>query len=385
MNEEIRPPLQERNKYVDYLDMAARKILIIDDNRSFSKTLRNVLKSNGYESVTAGSGGEGIQKAYEYGPDLILCDIKMAPIDGYQVCNILKESSITKKIPFIFITGKSGLDEIRLGLELGADDYLVKPFRNEALLTSIKTRLEKYEYLVNLGRSKYQAFVDYSPNGIFLFDGTSIYESNPAFNQMVGILESAITGTQFSDLIGKTNFAKLEDRINQCMNGLLSNFQEEISILTSIGVQEKFVLYVAPSVKYNGFSLLTGLLMPVGKTDQSKQEEFEQLVSILEEEEIDLTDPVIQRLQKEFDSRYARVMDREYSPVSVASEVEFSRRELEVLKLSCKGLPIKTIAEELCISGRTVESHRASLMEKTASKNIIEVIIYAFKNQLVEI
>ena len=130
------------------------------------------------------------------------------------------------------LTNQGQKSEEGMGYEPGAADYLVKPFRNETLLTSIKTRLEKYEYLVNLGKSKYQAFVDYSPNGIFLFDGATIYESNHAFNQMVGSLESAITGTQFSDLIGKTNFAKIEDRINQCMNGLLSNFQEEISALS---------------------------------------------------------------------------------------------------------------------------------------------------------
>ncbi|WP_430973512.1 response regulator [Sunxiuqinia rutila] len=365
--------------------MAVKKILVIDDNKAFSKTLRNVLKGNGYEAVIAGSGGEGIQKAYEYGPDLILCDIKMAPIDGYQVCNILKESNLTKRIPFIFITGKSGLDEIRLGLELGADDYLVKPFRNDTLLASIKTRLEKYEYLVNLGRSKYQAFVDYSPNGIFLFDGVTIYESNHAFNRMVGIRESALTDTPFSDLVGKTNFARIEDRINQCMNGLLSNFQEEVTILSALGIQEKFVLYVAPSIKYNGFSLLTGLLMPMRRSEKVGHVAFEQLVTILEEEDISLSDPVVLRLQKEFGSGGGRTVGIDYGHSTVTAEVEFSSRELEVLKLSCKGMPIKNIAEELCISGRTVESHRASLMEKTGSRNIIEVIIYALKNQLIKI
>lgn len=381
----VRPPLQERDKYFDYLNMAARKILIIDDDRAFSKTLRNVLKSKGYESIIASSGGEGIQKAYEYGPDLILCDIKMAPIDGYQVYNILKESSLTRRIPFIFVTGKSGLDEIRLGLELGADDYLVKPFRNEALLASVRTRIEKYEYLVSLGRSKYQAFVDYSPNGIFLFDGGTIYESNRAFSRIVGIQEAALTDTPFSDLVGKTNFARIEDRINECMNGLLSNFQEEITILSAQGIQEKFVLYVAPSIKYNGFSLLTGLLMPMRRNEKRGHVAFEQLVTILEEEHISLSDPVVLRLQKEFDSGVWRTISRDYSPVAVATEVELSSRELEVLKLSCKGMPIKSIAEELCISGRTVESHRASLMEKTGSRNIIEVIIYALKNRLIEI
>ncbi|MEL7587670.1 MAG: response regulator [Prolixibacteraceae bacterium] len=148
--------------------MEARKILIIEDDVLLSKTLKNVLSAYGYEALIANSGAEGIQKAYEFSPDLILCDINMSPIDGYQVFNILEDSSVTNKIPFIYITGKSDLEDIRLGMELGADDYIVKPFSNEELLKSIKVRLAKYEKLVNIGKSDYQALWN-SPRTAFLF------------------------------------------------------------------------------------------------------------------------------------------------------------------------------------------------------------------------
>ena len=109
-----------------------KTILVIEDDHHLSKAITNLLKLQGiYDAYAAENGSIGIQKAFELVPDLILCDIGMSDIDGYQVFKILKESSITSMIPFIFLTGRSELDDIRLGLQLGADDYIVKPFQND--------------------------------------------------------------------------------------------------------------------------------------------------------------------------------------------------------------------------------------------------------------
>jgi DNA-binding response OmpR family regulator len=101
------------------------KILVIEDDPRFAKTIKNVLSQHGYDVYCTNNGATGIQKAFEYNPDLILCDIKMDPIDGYQVYNVLKESSLIDRIPFMFLTGHSELEEIRFGLDLGVDDYFV--------------------------------------------------------------------------------------------------------------------------------------------------------------------------------------------------------------------------------------------------------------------
>ena len=94
-----------------------RAILIIEDDVPLARSISNLLKTQQiYDPYIAENGSIGIQKAFELIPDLILCDIGMCDIDGYQVFKILKESSITSIIPFIFLTGKSELDEIRLGV-----------------------------------------------------------------------------------------------------------------------------------------------------------------------------------------------------------------------------------------------------------------------------
>ncbi|MGQ7869168.1 response regulator [Sunxiuqinia sp. sy24] len=364
--------------------MNAKKILIIEDDLALSKTLRNVLMLNNYQVDLAGSGAEGIQKAYEYCPDLILCDINMKPIDGYQVYNILKDSLLTSRIPFIFITGKSELNDIRFGLELGVDDYIVKPFDNQDLLKSVKVRIEKYEKLVNIGKNDYKALLNLSPNGVFVFDGETIYETNQAFLDLTGLSEAEVKKITFDQLVSAKHYHKIEKKIMKCANGLSGNFHEEIELKTSSGNKDKFVLHVSPSQKYNGFTLLIGLLARQEQQGESAQLEYKKLVNILEEEKVYISGTLANKLHLAFDESAASTSHQHSSSTMVAKSL-FSKREQEVLNLSCKGLPIKIIADQLSISDRTVEKHRASLMEKTGAKNIVEVIIYALKNDLVEI
>lgn len=363
--------------------MSAKKILIIEDDLALSKTLKNVLTLNNYEADIASTGAEGIQKAYEYCPDLILCDINMKPIDGYQVYNILKDSSLTSRIPFIFITGRSQLNDIRFGLELGVDDYIVKPFENEDLLKSVKVRIEKYEKLVNIGKNDYKTLLNLSPNGVFVFDGETIYETNQAFMEITGLNELEIKKITFDQLVSPKQYKKIEGKIMKCANGLSGNFQEEIQLKTASGSKEKFILHVSPSQKHNGFTLLIGLLAHKELPTDSAQLEYQKLVNILEEEKVYISGNLAHKLHKAFDT--STLDTQQYGTSTLVAKSVFSKREQEVLNLSCKGLPIKIIADQLAISDRTVEKHRASLMEKTNAKNIVEVIIYALKNDLVEI
>jgi len=357
--------------------MDVRKILIIEDDVLLSKTLKNVLSAYGYDALIANSGAEGIQKAYEFSPDLILCDINMSPIDGYQVFNILEDSSVTNKIPFIYITGKSDLEDIRLGMELGADDYIVKPFSNEELLKSIKVRLAKYEKLVNIGKSDYQALVELSPNGIFIFDGETIYEVNNAFAETTGYSGDDLKKITFRDIVDEKSYISIQSKVLKCVKGLMKSFDEQINIVTSDFRQIPSKLYVTASQKIRGFTLLIGLLESI----EVNQSEYDRLVNILSEEKVDISGKLATKLQRAFEFP---AMKSATAGRTITANI-FSKREQEVLKLSCRGLPIKIIADELCISDRTVEKHRASLMEKTGSKNIVEVIIYALKNDLIEL
>ncbi len=119
------------------------KILIIEDNDDIRENVMEILTLAGYSVFEANNGKTGAELAMKHVPDLILCDIMMGDLDGYGVLHLLNKHTDTKAIPFIFMTAKSERSDIRKGMELGADDYLTKPFDDTELLNAIESRLRK--------------------------------------------------------------------------------------------------------------------------------------------------------------------------------------------------------------------------------------------------
>lgn len=119
------------------------KILVIEDSEALLKDILEMLSLEGYNTVSAANGLVGIQKAEAEQPDVIVCDIRMPVMDGYTVLAKLRKNPSTAHIPFIFLTARTGRSEMREGMQLGADDYLTKPFTADELVSSIHTRLER--------------------------------------------------------------------------------------------------------------------------------------------------------------------------------------------------------------------------------------------------
>lgn len=124
-----------------------KKILIIEDDKIVRENTAEILELAHYEVKTAENGKKGAQAVKEFSPDLIVCDIMMPELDGYGVLHILSKDPVTASIPFIFLTAKAEKSELRKGMELGADDYLTKPFEETELLNAIESRLKKNEIL----------------------------------------------------------------------------------------------------------------------------------------------------------------------------------------------------------------------------------------------
>lgn len=124
-----------------------KKILIIEDDESLRDNTKELLELSNFEVFTAGNGKTGVQKAISIRPDLILCDIMMPVWDGYKVLEILRLQPETQTTPFLFLTAKTDIADIRFGMNLGADDYITKPFNEKELVQAIQKRLEKFELL----------------------------------------------------------------------------------------------------------------------------------------------------------------------------------------------------------------------------------------------
>ncbi len=122
-------------------------ILIIEDNQDIRENVEEILTLSDYSVITAANGKDGIAMAQEKLPDLIICDIMMPGIDGYGVLHVLHKDPKTQKIPFIFLTSKSERSDFRAAMELGADDYITKPFAGNELLQAIQSRFKKIDIL----------------------------------------------------------------------------------------------------------------------------------------------------------------------------------------------------------------------------------------------
>lgn len=124
-----------------------KRILLIEDNPEMRENTTEILELDGYVVYTAENGKEGVSLAEKEKPDLIICDIMMPVLDGYGVLHLLSKKEETAGIPFIFLTAKADRTDFRKGMEMGADDYLTKPFDDIELLSAVESRLKKSELL----------------------------------------------------------------------------------------------------------------------------------------------------------------------------------------------------------------------------------------------
>ncbi|MEA5574955.1 EAL domain-containing protein [Anabaena sp. UHCC 0451] len=120
-----------------------RKILIIEDDFIMRELIQQILDIEGFSTKTAENGWLGLQMVEQYQPDLIICDVMMPRLDGYSLIQVLRQDPFTAIIPFIFLTAKVERCDLRQAMELGADDYLTKPFEAPELLQAIKTQFQK--------------------------------------------------------------------------------------------------------------------------------------------------------------------------------------------------------------------------------------------------
>lgn len=118
-----------------------KKILIIEDDDNIRENISDALTIYNYKIYSAVNGEEGVHFAKVMNPDLILCDIKLPLLDGYIVLETIKKNEMTSHIPFIFISAKSSEEDVQKGMNLGADEYLIKPFLLKDLIKIMEVKL----------------------------------------------------------------------------------------------------------------------------------------------------------------------------------------------------------------------------------------------------
>ncbi|MEZ4791926.1 MAG: response regulator [Gelidibacter sp.] len=186
-----------------------KKILLIEDDTVLRENTTELLQLSDYEVINAPNGKIGLQLAKSHLPDMIVCDIMMPELDGYEVLKALSKNEDTKYIPFIFLSAKTERQDIRKGMNLGADDYITKPFSEDELLSAIESRLAKAAILKDMrelhGTSNVETdetgmktlndlknFFDDNGEAISVQEGEAIYEEGQNSNTVYLITKGFI-------------------------------------------------------------------------------------------------------------------------------------------------------------------------------------------------
>jgi len=141
-----------------------QRVLLIEDNDDIRENTAEILELANYRVDTASNGKLGVEMALENIPDLIICDVMMPVLDGYGVLHLLHKNDSLKNVPFIFLTAKTERGDFRKGMEMGADDYITKPFNDIELLTAVESRLKKAHLQKSLKSDANSDLTDESDN-----------------------------------------------------------------------------------------------------------------------------------------------------------------------------------------------------------------------------
>jgi len=170
------------------LSSTKSSILIVDDELVIREVLERILSAGGYDLAFASSGAEALAKAAELTPDLILLDVMMPVMDGFEACRRLRADPLLAEVPVIMVTALDDRDSRLRGIEAGADDFIAKPFDKMELQVRVRaiTKLDRYRRLLS-ERAKFERAIELSPNGIMIVDARgTICLANPAMLRLVG-------------------------------------------------------------------------------------------------------------------------------------------------------------------------------------------------------
>jgi YesN/AraC family two-component response regulator len=186
---------------------SSKTILVIEDDAVTRNLFLDGLEAEGFVTIGAENGLIGIQKAQMYLPDLVVCDIGMPDIDGYGVLDRMRQDPLTAIIPFIFLTGSNNKEDVRKGMELGADDYLTKPSTIDQLIKAIAIRLEKQSLLRYWYATKsHQISESLPPQTTTAVNSESIFPAIPQLKEVFDYIEAnyhrGITLSDVAEAVG---------------------------------------------------------------------------------------------------------------------------------------------------------------------------------------
>lgn len=236
-----------------------KKILVIEDDITLRDNICDYLEDCDFDVTSADDGLEGLKKFKEYTPDLVLCDIAMPKLDGFQLFQKIRSLQEYSEIPFIFLTARIGMEDYQKGMKLGADDYIIKPFNFEQLISIINNRIIKRSERTKFNREKYRSLIENSLTGVFIHQENRITYLNNRFREIFGLPED-IEESEFGDIIDAFYLKELNKKIDECYNGIIQNFTIELKGKKNDGSYLRIEMYAGFSIFNDKKALLGNIL-----------------------------------------------------------------------------------------------------------------------------
>jgi len=311
-----------------------KKVLIIEDQKYLCETIHDYLSMEGFQVIFAQDGLNGVQMAHEQVPDIIVCDIYMPLLNGYEVIGLLQDMEKTASIPFIYMSAKTEKEDIRMGMDLGADDYLTKPFELSVLLSCIKARLRKSEKILQAGQESLKEIMDNPLIGLLVLQNRVIKYINPKIVSLFGVPSRIIYQISFFKFIANEKRPELKDKMAKCLSGKLKNATLKSELINK-KKEIKEVEIFCKKIVYLGADAL--------------------LVSFLERPQTytstNISEKIFSKLRK----------------------MKFTKQQKVVIKNLALGKSNFEIASELDISAKTIANHKANILAKANLKKVSQL------------
>jgi two-component system alkaline phosphatase synthesis response regulator PhoP len=324
----------------------------MSSDKDNSANILNFFKKRGYTIYLTGNANEGILKARDCFPDLIICQNRMEEKSGLQVYNTLYNDLVKRNTPFFLYLPEYNKEDVVVGLEMGVDSFIISPFDEGTLTKKVNHHLNKSRNSKIIETDEFKPLFETTPVAKFISEQDKIIRTNKAFEKLTGISNRAGKISKIEDIFDFNSEERNTIDLHKCLNGL-----KDYCLFNAIPLLIKKSVKVDIHLVYTDY-LGNGLFM--AEVVPSNGE------NTVNGNEVENTEVSNQHFGSEYSDR-----------------IKLTPREKEVLEWSAQGLPIKQIATILKISDRTVEKHRANIMAKTETTSMVEAI-YAIRRKMEE-
>jgi CheY-like chemotaxis protein len=342
-------------------------ILIIEDDDEIRENIENILARNSYDVITASNGLIGLELAITNNPDLIICDVMMPGLDGFEVLQSLQNDIKTSNIPFLFLTARSSKEDIRQGMNLGADDYLTKPFEYSELINAVNSRLKKNESKDIAFREKVEE----------LANTVHRYIPHEIRTPILTIIGNSELIQKNFDKLNKIKIIEMTQDIEDEANRLLSLFERFIllSELQMILANQEDL----NEIKSNKTDLSELIIKSIGERKVKKYSRFQDLKIYTNNYKLAISEPHFERAIRE-------VMDNAFKFSNTGTMVElFTTKMNNQVTFTIKDYGIGISKEEIKKLGTFSQLKRNTIEQKGVGLGlaIVRLIVQIYDGELI--